>query len=465
MLLTLKNFPIGLFLLMSAVLFVSAIASRAQDDPTAAAIELFNAGQDSHEKGDLKKAVELYQSALKQLPEFPEAEYQLGNALVALERLPEAEKAFRRAVELREDWTLPLAALGSLLVTRGEFTEAETILTRAVEIDDQSFPAYAAIADLRLRMNASPQVLGELLVKIRALTVGAKQPASIWIARASLERAVNDAAAARASISRALALEPNNRNAIAEHAEVSLLSNDPKNAIADARALLKSAPSSARYNFLLARALAANGDSAESLKIIDSVADRSPEMNAFRERLLAAASEDPADLEKRLETDPKNTTVLGRLCGLYRKSDPQKSLDYCRRAYETDDTNIDFVIGFGAALVQAKQFENAVSILGRVLAIAPENFTARANLAVALFQLKRFAESKAQYRWLTERQPDNAIAYFFLGIIHDQLKEYMDAMANYQRFLKLADTEQFKLEIEKVNLRLPGLQKQLKRKE
>jgi len=40
----------------------------------------------------------------------------------------------------------------------------------------------------------------------------------------------------------------------------------------------------------------------------------------------------------------------------------------------------------------------------------------------------------------------------------------MDAMANYQQFLKIADSNEFKLEIEKVNLRLPVLQKQIKEK-
>ena len=38
----------------------------------------------------------------------------------------------------------------------------------------------------------------------------------------------------------------------------------------------------------------------------------------------------------------------------------------------------------------------------------------------------------------------------------------MDAMANYQLYLRLADPEANKLDIEKVNLRLPQLQKLLK---
>ena len=119
-------------------------------------------------------------------------------------------------------------------------------------------------------------------------------------------------------------------------------------------------------------------------------------------------------------------------------------------------------VNFGAALVQAKRYEEAVGLLRKLLSIQPGHATARENLAIALYQLKRFPEAKTEFMWLTEKQPESATAYYFLAIIHDQLQEYLDAMANYQQYLKLADPEANKLDIEKVNLRLPTLQKQIK---
>ncbi|MEQ1763694.1 MAG: hypothetical protein ABL984_11160, partial [Pyrinomonadaceae bacterium] len=50
-------------------------------------------------------------------------------------------------------------------------------------------------------------------------------------------------------------------------------------------------------------------------------------------------------------------------------------------------------------------------------------------------------------------------AFYFLGIVHDQLGEYLDALATYQQFLRVADAEKDKLDIEKVNLRMPAVQK------
>jgi tetratricopeptide (TPR) repeat protein len=184
----------------------------------------------------------------------------------------------------------------------------------------------------------------------------------------------------------------------------------------------------------------------------------------LRDKITTNSSVNTADLEKQLEKDAKNAVVLGRLCGLMRTENPAKALDYCRRASGAEPNNVNHAVGFGAALVQAKQYENAVAIFNQILQIAPDNFTAHANLATALFQLKRYSDAKKEFQWLTEKQPDLVIAYYFLGIAHDNLKEYLDAMANYQQFLRLADANQNKLEIEKVNLRLPALQKLSKEK-
>jgi len=156
---------------------------------------------------------------------------------------------------------------------------------------------------------------------------------------------------------------------------------------------------------------------------------------------------------------------LERLCILSRTENPQKSLDYCRRASELEPNNINHAVSFGAALVQAKRFPEAANFLLKIKQLAPDNYTARANLAAALFQLKRFQEAKTEYAWLTERQPDLSVGYYFLAIAHDNLGEYIDAMANYQQFLRLADPKVNQLEIDKVNLRLPSLDKLIKQQQ
>jgi tetratricopeptide (TPR) repeat protein len=404
----------------------------------------------------------LYDKAIAIIPEFPEAQYQRGVAFIALRRLDDAESAFRLALKAREDWTLALASLGSVLVEKRQYPEAEKVLNRAVELDDLNFPAYAALADLRLKTGAPPESLAALLKTVTGLTGKASPTASIWSSRAALETALGDRKAANVSIANALQLEPKNLSALSQAAELALADNDPTRAEEFVRRLEAISPSGEGIKILRAKTLLAKGNADEAVAMLAAIENPSEETSKLKTSIELNFSTDTAAIEKQLAADPKNAAALGRLCSLLRVKDPMRALDYCRRASEAEPENIDHAIGYGAALVQAKDYERAVSLFRRLLQFAPDNSTAHANLATALFQLKRYAEAKAEYKWLVDRQPGLSVAYYFLAITHDQLEEYADAMANYQQFLRVADPAANKLEIEKVQLRLPILQRQIK---
>lgn len=444
--------------------FSKAVSAQEAETETEDPVAIFNQGQEAHERGELQKAIALYEKALELAPEFPEAEYQRGGALLSLKKSDEAEKAFRRAIELRSDWSLPMASLGALLIQKNQLIEAERILTKAVQLDAQNFPALAALTELRLKTKAKPEILQELLDKIKALTAKANPTVTVWAARAALENALGDRSAAKASAERALADDPQNQNALMTRADIALSEGDTRRAAEINGKLAQFLPNLQVTKILQAKLLIADGKSDEALKILEAVVNPNEEVLSLREKIAAGDSTDAAELEKQLAKDGENAALLGRLCALRRVDDPGKALEFCRRASEAEPDNINHAIGFGAALVQAKRYAEAVNLFRRLLASAPDNFTARANLATALFQLKRFPEAKTEYRWLTEKQPELAIGFYFLAITHDQLDEYLDAMANYQQFLRLSDAQRNRLEIEKVNLRLPVLQKLIKEK-
>lgn len=451
-------FSAAMVLLTFFSLTVHVFPQNEDKDP----VKLFNQGQDAHEKGDLKTALKFYEEAITAYPEFPEAQYQRGTALVALGLEAEAEKAFRRALELRADWNLPTLRLGELLVRTGRFPEAETFLTKAIRANETDPAGYVALTELRLKTKASPEVLKELLGKLQAFSGSSSKPnASIWAARGAVERALGDKASARTSFSRALSIDPNNSDALAESTEAALSENNFQSALESANKLVTVLPNSVNAKVLLARVYAAGGKPAEALGILEKLDDKNPDVLSLRNSIAAKGTDDIETLEKQLEKDAKSPVILGRLCVLTRMS-PAKALEYCRRAAEAEPANVGHAVGFGAALVQAKQFENAAALFRKLLQIEPENFTIHANLATSLFQLKNYAEAKTQYEWLVQNKPDLAIAYYFLAISHDNLGEYPEAKSNYQKFLQLADAKQNQLEIDKVNLRLPPLEKQIK---
>lgn len=454
-----------LFAVLSLLFFSYQIfAQETDENETEDPVAVFNRGQEAHEKGDLTAAIKFYEQALKIVPEFPEAEFQKGNALLALGKSAEAEKAFRRAIELRPEWTPPMANLGSLLIRRNQLAEAELILTKAIQLNEQNFPAYAALTELRINARAKPEAIRELLEKIKTMTAKANPTASVWSARAALENYLGDRKSAKTSLQRALEIDPRNTSALSELTDIALVEGDTNRASELIKILAQIAPEMTNVKVFQARLLNDTGKATEAVKILDSVNAPSKEITALRDKIAANSSINADELEKSLEKESNNGVVLGRLCVLLRTQNPSKALEYCRRAVEAEPENFNHAVGFGAALVQTQNYQQAVNLFRKLMPYTPDNFTVHANLATALFQLKRFGEAKTEYQWLSEKQPDLAATYYFLGIIHDQTGEYMDAMANYQQFLRLATEAQNKLEIEKVKLRLPALEKQIKEK-
>ena len=456
------------------LLFGCSAISRAQtDDPfgdgSADPVKLFERGQNAHAHGDLLKALEFYEEAIKVRPEFAEAEFQRGNALVGLGRLQEAESGFRRTIELRKDWSLPYSALGALLVRLNRDPEAESLLRQAIKLDAQDNLALRMLADIRLRAGDAK----EALALARRATNDPDAPASTWILRALAERAAGDNVAALASFDQVLQLDPANLSARMERAEMRIAAGDKERALPD----LKAAEPLIKGDKAIASRLAADYELAGKPDDARRVAEaaglkRPPQVSgAMRvagtpEEIEAANSDDPVAAGKALEIlltkNPNNALLLARLGAAFRTVDPSRSLDYYKRAATIEPANADYATGYSSALVQARRFAEAAAILRRVVVAAPNNYAAHANLATALYELKQFAPAVAEYEWLLKTKPDLSVAYYFIASAHDNLGEYDLALAAYESFLARADAKANQLEIEKVKLRLPSLQRQIK---
>jgi tetratricopeptide (TPR) repeat protein len=446
----------------------NSIASDGEDDP----VKLFQQGQDLHEAGDLKRALELYEQAIKLRPEFPEAEYQRANALITLNRLPEAEKGLRRSIELQPEWSLPYTTLGKLLVRLERGDEAEQLLNQALELDEKNTAALVALVDLRLNAKAPREKLQLLLADLKRATGSEQANAPVWAARGSVELALGDKMAATASLDRALVLDKQMTGALMERAELRAGAGNYEGALADALEAKRLSHSSTGSSLLLARIYARAGKLDEAVQTLDSLDETSkrlPEVVALRNSLQkdcgSSTAEENAATEALLKQQPRNATLLACLGTALRTTDPARSLELYRQAVDVEPGNVRYATGYAAALVQARRFADAVVILRRILAIQPDNFTAHTNLATALYELKQFPEAVAEFTRLLEVKPDLVAAYFFIATAHDYLGEYREALAAYETFLARADAQKNQLEIDKVNLRLPSLRNQIKRGE
>jgi len=470
-----RRFPFAVVVFILVAVCASVAAAQAIDvtDGESDPVKLFERAQNAHAKGDLSRALALYEEAIKLRPEFPEAEYQRGVALVALKRPTEAEVAFRRAIELRKDWALPYSALGNLLCRSEKDKEAEPPLRRAMLLGATDFTTLDSLSTVRWRASDKQ----EALALAQRATEDEAAPASAWTWRGIVERANGNSTAALASLDHALQMEPKNVAALRERAEVRVGAGEYDRAIEDLKGALLVMPGDKEISLRLASVYELAGKKDEAQRIYEAfgqpVGPRAPQpagvLNVVGSAtdIAAANADDPKvaqpALEKLIAANPKNAGLFARLGEVTRRSDPQKSAEAYRRANEIDPRNPKYATGYAAALVQARRFSEAVTILRQVIASAPNEYAAHANLALALYEMKRYPEALPELEWQAGARPEIAVTYFFMAIAHDNLEEYQQALAAYEKFLSLADPTNSKLEIEKVNLRLPKLRDQISR--
>lgn len=460
--------------LLLSVLSASGACAQTDDlsDGSADPIKLFERGQNAHAHGEYAVALDFYEQAIKLRPEFPEAELQRGNALVSLNRLTEAEVAFRHSIELRQDWSLPYTALGVLLTRNNRDREAEPPLRQAIKLNPKDGIALRTLAEARLRAGDAKEAV-ELA---KRATRERDAPVSTWVLLAMAERAMGDKAGAQTSLNHALQAEPENVAALVERGDARAADADYDHAIEDLRTAERLKPGDRMIRSHLLDIYQRAGKAEEAAQLAQSLGLVNTNVTSLTPgeikvvgtaaEIEAANDANPAKarpaLEALVQKNPRNAKLLAQLGASYRTDDPARSLEFYRRANEIDQKNPDFAIGYAAALVQSRRFAEAVGILRQVIAATPDNYVAHANLATALYELKRFDQALPEYRWLVAAKPELVITYYFIATAHDKMGEFENALAAYELFLSRADVKANELEIEKVKLRLPPLKRQIR---
>lgn len=469
------SFQNKLLLIASCILLfasASALPARAQteeafgDDATDP-VRLFERGQSAHARGEFEKALGFYEQALKVRPEFPEAQFQRGNALASLGKTTEAEAALRAAISLKKNWSLPYSTLAALLLRSERDSEAEQLLRQALTIDKQDGIALRLLADVRLRAGDAKEGL-EFAQRATAIP---EAPPSAWVTLAIAQKASGDKTAAKTTLDLVLGEDAQNVAALIERADLLTEEKNFDAAIADLNAAAKLKPANKGIASRLADTYQKAGKPEEALAVAKAAGlEVQPPANSdgvagTPEEIEAANSSDPEisrkALENLLEKNPRNAMLLSRLGASYRTDNPARSLEYYRQAAQIKPDSGEYALGYAAALVQARRFPEAVAILRQVVTREPQNYAAHANLATALYKSQRYSEAVPEYEWILAAKPEIVVAHYFIATAHDYLGEYTEALASYEKFLAAADAKTNQLEIDKVKLRLPTLRRQI----
>jgi tetratricopeptide (TPR) repeat protein len=459
-------------------------------DPQAQAAILFEAGQKAHEAGKLEEALRYYDQALERDPALWQAEFQRATAYLTLNRLEPARASITRAIELlaqfessaelRRTSALAQVLFGEIALAESKMDEAERAFRRALELHPPTGRAHTGLAEIFLAGDKFTEAAAEAKA---ALSAGDERASTYTLLGEALVLSAKYDEA-MASLDEALKREPQNPTALRYRAEVFLARGDLGRATADLKAALameKITPTMLRLAEIHRQAK----QYTEAAALYDQVLAIEP-ANAEARTALAVikieagkASEAITELEALIKAEPNRADLRAQLAELYLaaqpdKSQPEKALEQYTKALEQyqaaarlEPTKLNHQIGMGSALVKLRRFEEAAGLLRRVLQQEPPVnlvYFAHTNLATALFGLEDYQGAAREYVWILGQQTDQrraAITLYFLGICFDKLGDYEQALKAYEQFLELAPKEN-QLEIDKVKLRLPSLQRQLK---
>ncbi len=457
------------------------VAGAEAKDQGEQAAELYEAGQNAHQKGELEKAVELYSQALERDPSLWQAEFQRAAAYFSLNRLAEAKASmigalkqlseFGDAPEARGPSSRAHVLLGEIALAENDPVEAEKSFRRALELNPQATRAHAGLAEILLGGGKRDEAIAEAKAAIEA----GDDRAAVFALLGEAQALSGKYDEALASLNEALKREPKNTIALRRRAEVHLARNDLKAAVEDLREAAEIEPD-VPNRLRLANALAAAKRYDEAVSLYKKILQDEPSNNEARTAMAAAmiesgkGAEAVAQLEALVRAEPNRADLRAQLAELYLPTQPEKALEQYQAAAKIEPSQPAHQIGVAAAFVKLGRFQEAVAASRQALAQNPKEdvaYFARTNLATALFKLDDFPNAAGEYvrildyqRKLGDRKR-TAITLYFLGICFDKLGDYEQALKAYEQFLAFASADN-QLEIDKVNLRLPSLRRQIK---
>ncbi|MDE2367639.1 MAG: PEP-CTERM system TPR-repeat protein PrsT [Burkholderiales bacterium] len=325
-----------------------------------------------------------------------------------------AETYYALAAKAQPDSARAAVALAMAEMANGKTDAGFSRLQESAKTSKSSFADQALVA-ARVRAND----LAGALSASEALVAKAPEDPMSYVMRGRVESLRKDNVAARASLEKAVSLDPVNFAAVAALAEIdvhdnqldaaakryeALLSHDPKNmaaqlALADLRARQGAKPDDVEA--LLAKAARDNPyEVAPSLALVNFRLD-----HQHAKAALAAAQDAAAAQPDSIEL----LDALGR--AQLAVGDTQQAQSTFQRVGNSHPTSPAPFMRLAEDYAGAKDYANAEKFLRKALEIAPKQLTAQRALVQLLTSRKRFPEAVQAAREIQKQQPTEAIGY------------------------------------------------------
>jgi tetratricopeptide (TPR) repeat protein len=251
---------------------------------------------------------------------------------------------------------------------------------------------------------------------------------------------------AAAAIERALALDPDAAEALAQRAIIAVVQNRREEALADARRAVELAPDSAPARIALSYALQAAFQLDEARAVLREAAERIPDDPLVFARLAEielsfgdlGAAQAAAGRAVALAPGLARTQMVLGFAALTR-IDIDEAKAAFQRAIELDSAEPLARLGLGLAKIRQSDLEEGRRELEIAAALDPNTSLLRSYLGKAYFEERRDPLDAAQFRIAKELDPNDPTPYFYDAIRLQTENRPVEALRSLERSIALND--------------------------
>ncbi len=439
------------------------------------------------EEGDFVDAVAAFKRAVQIQPNFAEAHYNLGLALVANSPngpiWTEALIQFRAALASRPDYSQAANMAGVCLLKSGDISaaisqlkdavkedprsaEAHFNLGRALETSGETASAYAEYLAALKDKSPFPEAesaLGNLLLGRKeaqpaieylkaAVSANPDDEQTRYLLARAFRAAGNTAAATEELQQAAMLLQKHSDSIKSSHLSNESLNQakagDLRGAVDLARKALWLNPENADANFNLGLLIADAGNLQASILEIRKAISLAPlnvRMYVDFSRVLEKDAEPCAALDslrKARMMDPSDQNLQGRIEALdarvHCQSSPRAASQGQNRFFfgapsDTTDSHLEFAM----QLIKEGDFLGSIGELQRALALQPRRSDVRYTLAVTEVQIGQSDRAELELKTVLLESPGSVDAHLALGSLLFERKDFANAEVELRRALTL----------------------------
>lgn len=378
-----------------------------RDDPDQVATDsLLAAAQEAMARKDYPAAADAYQQYLSKRPNDAIAHFQLGYALTALSRPADAKPEYERAIELNPNMAEAYENLG--------LTLAPTDPAAAIEFLKRATELRHGDPHMIWALGVAYEAAGKLPEALEQFRAASEIPGSGPVVQVSLGNALlqtGSVTEAEAAFQSALEAHPAGMTLAQAHlglAEVHLARKELEPAATEFRAYLVKRPNDAAARRELAAALADLGKNDEALAELD----------------LAGS---PA-------TEPLPALLL-RSKIYYQAKRYADAIPVLQKAAALAPNNPDIPARLGHVYLEKKDYPNAARALAVAYQLDPNGTDILGELITALYFNKSYAATLKEINLLEQRESLPLVALFMRAACYDKLGQAAEALDGYQKFL------------------------------